>query len=103
MSYDNSKQNVPYSLYNSSPDFYFKCRSEDDRDARHLGRFLTFEYDCPNCGKKEVTLPPDYPYTGASTTWTCSKCAAVMSLVTPIPLRGDPKSITLESLKRNST
>lgn len=103
MSFDNSMHNVPYSLYHADKLFVAKCALEGDRDPRHLGRYLTFAYECPNCGAKEVTLPPNYPYAGASTTWTCNKCAAVMRLVSPIPIRGTPKSITLESLVRSST
>lgn len=76
------------------------CMAEDDRDPRHLGRYLTFKYDCPKCGERFVSLTPDYPYTGANSVWTCDRCYSVMKLISPKPVQGNPKSITLESIVR---
>lgn len=88
------------SLYSWNSEFLAKCRNEGDRDPRHLGRYLTYAYECPRCGRKEITLTPDYPYCGPNSTWTCSACACVMTLSSTVPVRGKPKSITLESVNR---
>lgn len=100
---DNADQNVPYSLFVSSPDFLRRCMEEDEGDVRHLGRYLTFIYNCPNCGPREVALTPDYPYVGPNTTWPCSHCAAVMRLQSVQPVKGVPKRVTLDSIIRAST
>ena len=91
---NNSKQNVPYSLFVAAPDFLIKCKQESDNDVRHLGRDLWFEYLCPNCGTRFVHLTPDYPYVGANNVWTCDSCYAVMNLCDPEPCAGIPKKCT---------
>jgi ribosomal protein L37AE/L43A len=94
----NDRQNVPYDLYGAAPaDFLVKCGAETDRDVRHLGRYLTFAYTCPNCGPRHVELSPDFPYSGPNSTWTCSHCAGVMHLDSVVPVVGTPKSVTLTS------
>jgi hypothetical protein len=98
---DNDKQNVPYSLYVAAPDFFKKCVEESDTDMRHLGRFLWFEYFCEKCGTKFVLLPPDYPYCGASSEWTCDECAGVMHLCDPEPVAGTPKKCMTTMIRQS--
>lgn len=95
-------QNVPYSLYVASKDFLQKCQQEDDRDVRHLGRYLTFSYTCPGCGPKLVDLTPDYPYCGANSVWTCSICYEVMILNNEIPVNGIPKKCMTTRIRESS-
>jgi ribosomal protein L37AE/L43A len=95
-------QNVPYSLYAAAPDFLARCEAETDGDVRHLGRYLSFAYTCPNCGPRVVDLTPEFPYSGPNSTWTCSHCAAVMRLDSVQPIKGIPKAVTLTSLIRES-
>ncbi len=99
----NASPNNPYSLFVAPPDHEKKCSEEDNRDIRHLGRYLTFEYTCPNCGIRQVELPPDYPYCGPNNTWPCSHCAAVMRLNSAIPLSGIPKSCMSTILREDQT
>jgi hypothetical protein len=73
--------------------FIAQCEAEGENDVRHLGRYLTFSYSCPNCGPNQlVDLTPDYPYCGPNSVWTCKRCASVMRLDSPIPVKGTPKA-----------
>lgn len=86
------KQNVPYNLYSAPSDFMLECSihgsgPRSNGDIRHLGNFSTFQYKCPKCGLKEVTLTPDYPYCGANVTWICDKCYSVMNLISKEPIK----------------
>lgn len=89
-----------YMLSEEYRKFVAKCAAEDDRDVRHLGRHLTFSYTCPNCGPSLVSLTPDYPYCGANNDWTCSRCAAVMRLNSPVPVEGIPKACTFTAIRK---
>jgi ribosomal protein L37AE/L43A len=57
-------------------------------DVRHIGRYLIYEYCCPDCGSQFVPFDPDYPYCGPNTVWTCRHCANVMRLVSAQPIYG---------------
>jgi ribosomal protein L37AE/L43A len=95
---------MPSGLYagGNSPSFVDECAAESDSDVRHIGRYLSFAYECFNCGTQIVELTPDYPYCGANSTWTCKHCAAVMRLKSPIPIKGTPKKCMTTIIRSSS-